>query len=84
LEKPKTEKWVSGGFFLFEPAVFNYLDEDCILEQGPLQKLASEGELFAYRHHGFWQPMDTFRETQMLNEMWMQRQAPWCNWTEGK
>ncbi len=79
-EKPKSDKWVSGGYFIFEPQVFEYLDSECILEKGPLEKLATDGQLKAYEHHGFWQPMDTYRETQDLNELWDSGAAPWKNW----
>jgi glucose-1-phosphate cytidylyltransferase len=79
-EKPQTDDYVNAGFFVFEPEVFDYLDEDCVLEQAPLEKLASLGELMAYRHEGFWQPMDTYREFVMLNEIWDSGHAPWKVW----
>lgn len=81
-EKPQMDDWVSAGFFVFEPAVFEYLrDSDAImLEQEPLARMAAERQLAAYRHGGFWQPMDTFRESQLLNEMWNGGQAPWKIW----
>jgi glucose-1-phosphate cytidylyltransferase len=79
-EKPLMDGWVNAGFFIFEPAIFGYLDEECVLEAEPLAKLAADGELAAYRHNGFWQPMDTFRESNFLNEMWNSNQAPWKNW----
>ena len=79
-EKPLTDDYVNAGFFIFEPEVFNYLDEECVLEQAPLEALAAEGQLMAYRHEGFWQPMDTFREFTMLNEMWDSGDAPWKVW----
>lgn len=79
-EKPLTDDYVNVGFFVFEPEVLEYLDEDCVLEQAPLERLASEGQLMAYRHEGFWQPMDTFREYTMLNEMWESGNAPWKVW----
>jgi glucose-1-phosphate cytidylyltransferase len=79
-EKPLTDDYVNVGFFVFEPEVLEYLDEDCVLEQAPLERLASEGQLMAYRHEGFWQPMDTFREYTMLNEMWDSGNAPWKVW----
>lgn len=79
-EKPQTDGYVNAGFFVFEPGAFDYLDEDCVLEQDPLAKLAADGELFAYRHEGFWQPMDTYRELTMLNEMWDTGAAPWKVW----
>jgi glucose-1-phosphate cytidylyltransferase len=79
-EKPQTESWVNAGFFVFEPEVFQYLDENCILENEPLSKLAQEGQLAAYKHFGFWQPMDTYRESVMLNQMWEEEEAPWKTW----
>ena len=79
-EKPQTDDYVNAGFFVFEPEVLNYLDEECVLEQAPLERLAAEGQLMAYRHEGFWQPMDTYREFTMLNEMWDSGDAPWKVW----
>ena len=76
-EKPQLEGWINGGFFIFKPKIFDYLDSDLDLEKDPLQKLASENQLAAYRHHGFWQPMDTYRESKILNDMWNSGQAPW-------
>ena len=71
---------MNGGFFVFEPGVFDYLDDECVLEQAPLEALAKDGQLMAYRHEGFWQPMDTYREFTMLNEMWDRDEAPWKVW----
>ena len=79
-EKPQTDDYVNAGFFVFEPEVFDFLDEECVLEQAPLEKLANLGELMAYRHEGFWQPMDTYREFVMLNEIWDSGEAPWKVW----
>lgn len=79
-EKPLTDDYVNVGFFVFEPKVLDYLDEECVLEQAPLERLAREGQLMAYRHEGFWQPMDTYREYIMLNEMWENGNAPWKVW----
>lgn len=79
-EKPLTDDYVNVGFFVFEPKVLEYLDDECVLEQAPLERLASEGQLMAYRHEGFWQPMDTYREFTMLNEMWDRGDAPWKVW----
>ncbi len=80
-EKPQTgEGWINGGFFVFEPGFFDYLDDDrSILERDPLERLAEEAQLMAYRHEGFWQPMDTLRERQMLEEMWASGEAPWMS-----
>jgi glucose-1-phosphate cytidylyltransferase len=79
-EKPVMDGWVNAGFFVFEGSIQEYLDSECVLEQEPLSKLAKEGELVAYRHHGFWQPMDTLRESTFLNELWTSGNAPWKNW----
>lgn len=79
-EKPLMDGWVNAGYFIFEPGIIDYLDEDCVLEAEPLAKLAAGGQLAAYRHNGFWQPMDTFRESNFLNELWNSNNAPWKNW----
>lgn len=81
-EKPQTEAgWINGGFFVFEPGVFDYLHGDMtILEKEPLENMARDGELFAYKHEGFWQPMDTLRDKDSLNEAWNDRQALWKVW----
>ena len=79
-EKPQTDDYVNAGFFILEPGVLSYLDDECVLEQAPLEALARDGQLMAYRHDGFWQPMDTYREFQMLNEMWDSGNAPWKVW----
>jgi len=79
-EKPQTDDYVNAGFFVFEPQVLDYLDEHCVLEQQPLEALARDKQLVAYRHEGFWQPMDTYREFTLLNEMWSSGNAPWKVW----
>jgi glucose-1-phosphate cytidylyltransferase len=81
-EKPKGDGAViNGGFFVLSPKVIDYIDGDHILwEQEPLQRLAEEGELKAYEHPGFWQPMDTLRDKQLLEELWSKGQAPWKVW----
>lgn len=81
-EKPQTgEGWINGGFFVFEPAVFDYLQDDSsILEREPMERLARDGQLMAYRHEGFWQPMDTLREKLQLEEYWKSGRAPWKVW----
>ncbi len=79
-EKPQTESgYINGGFMVCEPALFDYLPDDpgCMLEQEPLQRLAAEGRLGAYRHRGFWQPMDTPQEFALLNHLWKAGHAPW-------
>jgi glucose-1-phosphate cytidylyltransferase len=81
IEKPKTEAFASAGFFVFRPAIFDYLDgDDCILERDPLQRLANDGELMAYGHEGFFYAMDTYREYEHLNDLWAKKQAPWKIW----
>ncbi|MBU3700558.1 MAG: glucose-1-phosphate cytidylyltransferase [Acidimicrobiia bacterium] len=79
-EKPQGDGNVNAGFFVFEPQVFDYLTPDCVLEEEPLERLAADKQLVAYRHDGFWQPMDTYRESTMLNEMWDRGDAPWKVW----
>jgi glucose-1-phosphate cytidylyltransferase len=82
VEKPKGDNsWINGGFFVMQPEVFNYLSEDdTYLEQGLLQKMADEHQLLAYRHEGFWQPMDTLRDKHLLDELWRSGRAPWKVW----
>lgn len=80
-EKPKVNDWINIGYFIFEPEIFRYLDENSVLEEAPLRNLAASNELGAFRHDGFWQPMDTFRESQMLNEIWGTGNAPWKIWS---
>jgi glucose-1-phosphate cytidylyltransferase len=79
-EKPISEKRVNGGYFIFEPSIFNHLSDESVLEKDPLEKLSESGELKAYLHDGFWQPMDTYRETTELNELWDANRAPWKIW----
>lgn len=79
-EKPITDDYVNAGFFIFEPEVFGYLQHDSVLEQEPLEALARDGQLMAFRHDGFWQPMDTYREYTMLNQLWDDDSAPWKVW----
>ena len=79
-EKPKVNDWINMGYFVFDPGIFSYLDLESVLEEEPLRKLASEGEIGAHKHSGFWQPMDTYRESLLLNNMWDTGQAPWKIW----
>ncbi|MFM6928224.1 MAG: glucose-1-phosphate cytidylyltransferase [Bdellovibrio sp.] len=75
------EGWINGGFFVFEPEVFDYLENDqTILEREPLEKLTADGQLMAYKHDGFWQCMDTIRDRQFLEELWASKEAPWKVW----
>lgn len=80
-EKPRAEHWINGGFFVFEPAVFDYLTETSVLEREPLEGLAGDGELRAFRHTGFWDCMDTYKDSVMLNDLWAAGDAPWKMWS---
>ena len=81
-EKPDGDgAWVNGGFFVLEPQVMDYIEDDAsVWEREPLENLAREGKLAAYKHHGFWQPMDTLRDKHMLEELWQSGKAPWKVW----
>ncbi len=81
-EKPQVgEGWINGGFFIFSPRVFDYLENDAtVLEQSPLERLAKDGQLMAYQHPGFWHCMDTTRDRDVLEKMWSQGKAPWKLW----
>lgn len=81
-EKPKGDGgWINGGFFVLSPKVLDYIDsDDTTWEQEPLIALASEGQLQAYQHEGFWQAMDTLREKNLLEELWQSKTAPWKVW----
>ena len=75
------EGWINGGFFVLDRRVLDYIEGDATLwELGPLEQLASEGQLMAFKHPGFWQPMDTIREKQLLEKLWESGQAPWKVW----
>jgi glucose-1-phosphate cytidylyltransferase len=82
LEKPEGEAgWINGGFFVLSPRVFDYVEaDDTIWEREPLERLAHEGELSAYEHRGFFQPMDTLRDKQYLEDLWAKGEAPWKIW----
>ena len=80
VEKPKSDSFVSAGFFVFEPEIFDYLNEFSVLENEPLETLAKEEQLSAFKHVEFWRPMDTYRETLELNRMWNNNEAPWKIW----
>jgi glucose-1-phosphate cytidylyltransferase len=80
-EKPNTDGWISAGYFVLSRAVFSYLGgDDCIFEREPLERLANEGQLMAYRHDGFFYAMDTYRDHQHLNALWSAGDAPWRVW----
>ena len=82
-EKPQTaEGWINGAFFVLEPEVFDYIEgDDTQWEKGPLEGLAAEGQLMAYKHHAFWQCMDTIRDKKLLDKLWQQGDAPWKIWS---
>jgi glucose-1-phosphate cytidylyltransferase len=83
MEKPKGDgSWINGGFFVCEPKIFDYLTEgdQTVWEQKPLQDMAKDGELFAYKHYGFWKPMDMLRDKLQLEELWTKENAPWKIW----
>jgi glucose-1-phosphate cytidylyltransferase len=77
VEKPRSEHWINGGFFCFEPGALNYIGEDSVLEREPLERLAGDAELGAYRHEGFWDCMDTYKDAVELNDLWASGDAPW-------
>ena len=82
-EKPKgDESWINGGFFVCEPQVFDYIeaDESVTFEKAPLENLAKDRQLNAYKHSGFWRPMDTLKDKNDLTEMWQMDRAPWAVW----
>ncbi|MBT4398883.1 MAG: glucose-1-phosphate cytidylyltransferase [Bacteroidetes bacterium] len=81
-EKPQVGKgWINGGFFVLEPEVIDYINSDDMpFERYPLETLSKEGQLMAYRHEGFWQPMDVIREKQLLEKLWQSGDAPWKVW----
>jgi glucose-1-phosphate cytidylyltransferase len=81
-EKPQTgEGWINGAFFVLEPGIFDYIDNDeTRFEREPLERLAADGQLMAYRHYDFWQCMDTLREKMFLDELWASGRAPWKIW----
>ncbi|MFL5819412.1 MAG: sugar phosphate nucleotidyltransferase [Solirubrobacteraceae bacterium] len=79
-EKPRSEHWINGGFFCLEPGVFDYVTESSVLEREPLEGLAGDGELGAYRHTGFWGCMDTYKDAARLEDLWRGGRAPWKVW----
>jgi glucose-1-phosphate cytidylyltransferase len=79
-EKPRSEHWINGGFLCFEPGALGYLDEASVLEREPLRRLAADGRLHAYRHEGFWDCMDTYKDAVVLNDLWASGEAPWRVW----
>jgi glucose-1-phosphate cytidylyltransferase len=80
VEKPRSEHWINGGFFCFEPAALDYLGDTSVLEREPLQRLAADGQLRAFRHEGFWDCMDTYKDAVVLNDLWEGGDPPWTVW----
>ena len=84
-EKPQGEdSWINAGYFICQPEVFNYIDDgdNVVFEKKPLKNLAKEGQLYTYKHSGFWMPMDTLRDKIKLNEMYKSQNAPWVVWND--
>jgi glucose-1-phosphate cytidylyltransferase len=81
-EKPRGDGgWINGGFFVLQPEVFDYIENDAtVFEKGPIENLARNGELVAYKHHGFWQPMDSLRDKTQLEKLWRTGRSPWKVW----
>jgi glucose-1-phosphate cytidylyltransferase len=82
VEKPRSEHWINGGFFCFEPGALDYIGEDSVLEREPLERLAADAQLGAYRHEGFWDCMDTYKDAVELNDLWSSGEPPWTVWAE--
>jgi glucose-1-phosphate cytidylyltransferase len=82
VEKPRSEHWINGGFLCLEPAALDYLGEESVLEREPLERLAADGQLHAFRHEGFWDCMDTYKDAVVLNDLWASGQPPWDAWVE--
>jgi glucose-1-phosphate cytidylyltransferase len=81
-EKPRSQEWINGGFFCFEPQFLDYLEDDSILERGPLERCAADGQLMSFRHEGFWACMDTYKDALTLNDLWSAGKAPWRVWEQ--
>lgn len=80
VEKPRSEHWINGGFFCLEPGSLAYIGAESVLEREPLQRLAADDELAAYRHEGFWDCMDTYKDAVVLDDLWSAGEAPWRIW----
>jgi glucose-1-phosphate cytidylyltransferase len=80
VEKPRSEHWINGGFFCFEPDAIREIEAGSVLEREPLERLAAAGALRAFRHEGFWECMDTYKDAVLLNELWTSGDAPWKLW----
>lgn len=79
-EKPRMDQWVNGGFFFMEPEALGYIEDGSVLEREPLQRLVADGRLHGFRHSGFWDCMDTYKDAVLLNDLWESGQAPWRTW----
>lgn len=81
-EKPKGDnRFINGGYFVCDPKIFNYINDDAeVFEQSPMKKLAKDGEIYSFKHHGFWKPMDSLKDKNDLNEMWDSDDVPWKTW----
>lgn len=87
LEKPQGDgAWINGGFFVCQPELFDYITEGdaTVLEKTPFETLARSGKLHAYKHQGFWQPMDTLKDKNMLTDLWTAERAPWAKWVQNR
>jgi glucose-1-phosphate cytidylyltransferase len=82
VEKPRSEHWINGGFFCFEPGALDYIAADSVLEGEPLERLAADAQLSAYRHQGFWDCMDTYKDAVELSDLWSSGEPPWTVWAE--
>ncbi len=80
VEKPRSERWINGGFFCFEAGALTQISADSVLEREPLEELAAAGQLRAFRHQGFWDCMDTYKDAVVLNDLWASGEAPWRIW----
>lgn|GEM_PF-149031 len=83
-EKPTSEHWINGGFFCFSAGALDYMEGDAALERRPLEGLAAAGELRGYRHEGFWECMDTYKDAVALNDLWASEAAPWRLWRDAE
>ena len=81
-EKPRLDYWINGGFFCLEPGFLDYVEPSSVLEREPLEHAAGDGQLSAYRHDGFWDCMDTYKDAVVLNDLWAGGDAPWRVWSQ--
>lgn len=79
-EKPRLKEWVNGGFFVFNKRVFDYLEENSVLEREPLERISNERQLIAFQHEGFWKCMDTYKDNMEFNQLWENKEAAWKIW----